>query len=52
MKRNKPVVLANLYGFTGRSYAGNVYDVGGIAPNILSTKGGNKQPIVVVIYEV
>lgn len=39
--------LGNIYGFTGGSYAGAVYDVKGIAPSIDTMSGGNRQPMIV-----
>lgn len=51
MKHDSPLVLLNLYGFSGGNYAGNVYDINGISPSIMSTKGGNKEPIIIVVYE-
>lgn len=36
---NNPIRLFNIYGFTGGSFAGNVYDPTGIAPS-LNTMGG------------
>lgn len=40
--------LGNIYGFTGGSYAGNVYDIYGLAPALNSMQGGNRQPLVLV----
>lgn len=43
--------LFNIYGATGGSYAGNVYDRNAIAPAILANGGGNSQPLIVVYEE-
>lgn len=40
--------LGNIYGYTGGNYAGNVYDVSGIAPAIITFSGGNRQPMIIV----
>lgn len=41
--------LFNIYGFTGGSFAGNVYDVQGIAPTINTMGGGNREPMITVV---
>lgn len=43
--------LFNIYGFTGGSFAGNVYDVEGIAPSLNTCGGGNREPLIVVYEE-
>lgn len=40
--------LGNIYGATGGSYAGAVYDDKGLSPCIDSMSGGNRQPMIVV----
>lgn len=40
--------LGNIYGFTGGSYAGNVYSHRGLCPAINTAGGGNREPIVVI----
>ena len=40
--------LGNLYGFTGGSYAGNVYDKFGLAPTLNTSGGGNRQVMIIV----
>ena len=42
------IKLGNIYGFTGGSFAGNVYSAKGIAPALNSMQGGNRQPLIVV----
>jgi DNA (cytosine-5)-methyltransferase 1 len=42
----KPIRLFNIYGFTGGSFAGNVYDVMGAAPALNTMGGGNREPII------
>lgn len=39
--------LFNIYGFTGGSYAGNVYDPKGLCPAINTMGGGNREPLIV-----
>lgn len=43
--------LGNLYGFTGGSYAGNVYDRHGICPTLNTVSGGNRQVMIFVKKE-
>ena len=40
--------LFNIYGYTGGNYAGNVYDISGIAPTINCTGGGNRMPLILI----
>lgn len=40
--------LGNIYGFSGGSYAGNVYSQDGMCPALNSATGGNRQPMIVV----
>lgn len=42
MKINK---IGNIYGFTGGSFAGNVYGVDGVAP-ALNTMGGGRENLL------
>ena len=42
------IKLGNIYGFTGGSFAGNVYSIKGIAPALKTMQGGNRQPLIVV----
>lgn len=39
--------LGNIYGFTGGSFAGNVYSAHGIAPALNAMQGGNRQPLII-----
>jgi len=50
MKKNNGnmILLGNIYGFTGGSYAGNVYSSRGLCPSINTAGGGNREPIIVV----
>lgn len=41
--------IGNIYGFTGGSYAGAVYDDKGISPSIDTMSGGNRQPMIVAM---
>lgn len=40
--------IGNIYGATGGSYAGAVYDANGVCPCIDSMSGGNRQPMIVI----
>ena len=40
--------LGNLYGFTGGSYAGNVYEKHGLCPTLNTSGGGNRQVMIFV----
>ena len=40
--------LGNIYGFTGGSYAGLVYDKSFLAPSLNAMQGGNRQPMIIV----
>lgn len=44
MKINR---LFNIYGFTGGSFAGNVYGTDGVSPTINTMGGGNREPLIV-----
>lgn len=41
----------NIYGFTGGSYAGMVYAPVGLCPTINTMGGGNREPMILEIYE-
>ena len=43
--------LFNIYGYTGGNYAGNVYDISGIAPSINCSGGGNRMPMTLIEIE-
>lgn len=44
----KPVRIGNIYGEQfGTGYAGNVWDQDSVSPTIMTTQGGNRQPLVV-----
>lgn len=42
------IKLGNIYGFEGGNYAGNVYDIDGIAPALRTCQGGNQQPMIII----
>ena len=42
----KAIRLFNIYGFSGMSYAGNVWDINGICPTLNTMTGGNRQPLI------
>lgn len=43
----RPIRLFNIYGFTGMSYAGNVWDKNGLSPTLNTMSGGNRQPLII-----
>ena len=43
--------VGNLYGYTGGGFAGDVYSINGICPTITTMGGGNRQPMIIEIYE-
>lgn len=40
--------LFNIYGFSGGSFAGNVYGIDGIAPTLNCMGGGNREPLILI----
>lgn len=40
--------LFNIYGFSGGSFAGNVYGINGVAPTINCAGGGNRMPLILI----
>ena len=40
--------LFNIYGFSGGSFAGNVYGIDGIAPTLNCMGGGNRMPLILI----
>lgn len=42
----KAIRLFNIYGYTGMNYAGNVWDINGLSPALLTMTGGNRQPLI------
>ena len=49
MSDNEVIRLGNIYGFTGGSYAGIVYDSAGIAPTLNTAQGGNREPMIIEV---
>ena len=43
--------LFNIYGYTGGSFSGNVYDINGLAPTLNCMGGGNRMPLILVEME-
>jgi len=43
----KAIRLFNIYGYTGMSYAGNVWDINGLSPTLTTMVGGNRQPLII-----
>lgn len=44
-------LLFNIFGYTGGSFSGNVYDVNSIAPTLNTMSGGYRQPIILTDME-
>lgn len=45
---NKIKKIGNIYGYTGGSFSGNVYDTSGISPTLTNMgSGGNRQPLII-----
>ena len=44
--------LFNIYGFSGGSFAGNVYGIDGIAPTLNCMGGGNRMPLILIVEAV
>lgn len=45
--------IGNIYGENvGTGHAGNVWDKNGLAPTLISTEGGNKQPMIIDDVEI
>ena len=52
MKTEKTIrKIGNLFGATGGSYAGNIYDPRGLCPTINCSGGGWREPMIIEIYE-
>lgn len=43
--------IGNLFGATGGSFAGNIYDPSGLAPTLNMAEGGYREPMILEIYE-
>ena len=43
--------LFNIYGFSGGSFAGNVYGINGVAPTINCAGGGNRMPLILIVED-
>lgn len=44
----KEIRLGNLNGFTGGSFAGQVYDLEGLSPSITTMQGGGREPHIII----
>lgn len=50
MKKNSSRRMFNIYGYTGGSYGGNVYDTEYLAPTLTNfVGGGNRHPLIIDI---
>lgn len=49
MKRIRKI--GNLFGATGGSFAGNIYDPAGLCPTINTAGGGMREPMIIEVYE-
>ena len=41
--------LGNIFGFTGGSFAGLVYDPKGLAPTVNTAQGGLRMPLIIEV---
>ena len=49
---SNPIRLFNIYDQRfGTGYAGNVWDVKGISPALMTMQGGRREPMILMIYE-
>lgn len=46
LKVMKILRIGNIFGATGGSFAGNVYDAHGLAPTINTSGGGYREPLI------
>ena len=52
MKHNKVKRLFNIFNSRyGTNFAGNVWDLQGVSPTITTMGGGNRQPMIRIVYE-
>ena len=49
MKISEVIRLGSLFGHTGGSFAGLVYDPDGIAPTINTAQGGLRMPLIIEV---
>lgn len=42
--------IGNLFGATGGSFAGNIYDPAGLCPTINTAGGGMREPMIIEVY--
>lgn len=47
---NKVIRCGNIFGFTGGSFAGNIYHPKGLCPTINCMGGGMREPMI-LLYE-
>lgn len=47
----KPKIIFNFYGYYKGAMAGSIFDTGGVSPTISAMGGGNREPMIVRIYE-
>ena len=43
--------IGNIYGYTGGNFGGNVYLAVGLSQAVNTFQGGNREPLIVVVYE-
>lgn len=51
MKEARIKRVGNLFGATGGSFAGNIYDSRGLCPTINCSGGGWREPMIIEVYE-
>ena len=49
---NREKRLGNIFGATGGSYAGQVYDKDYLAPSLTTMQGGDRQPMIVDVVRI
>ena len=47
LENNREKRLGNIFGATGGSYAGQVYDTNYLGPSLTTMQGGDRQPMIV-----
>lgn len=50
--KNFEIRLGNIFGATGGSFAGMVYDKNGLSPTLNTMQGGGRQPHIIEVNKV
>ena len=51
MTAKRCLKVGNIFGFTGGSFAGNIYDPEGLCPTINCMGGGMREPMIIECSE-